>query len=171
MQQHITILQARSKAFQMAYGRRHKSYCRRSQRFNKNVSCPKKFRQSPPSKGEMKMRENIPPSEGGESAVTGETRIQDALDAVTSPRTFQRWDENTGILHTFRRWDGETGKVCNDGRNLMCDAVYEGCCERDGWYTILQWDRIAGSAVAVKDKRKGSRKERKEDGKRLYGAC
>ena len=117
------------------------------------------------------MQESIPSSEVGMGTVTGETRIQDVLDAVTSPRTFRRWDENAGILHTFRRRDGETEKVRNDGRNLMCNAVHEGCCERDGWYTILQWDRIAGSAVAVKDKRKGSRKERKEDGKRLYGEC
>lgn len=95
--------------------------------------------------------------------MAGETRIQDALDAVTSPRTFGRWDENAGIMHSFRRWDGETEKVCN--------AVHEGCCERDGWNTILQWHRIAGSAVAVEDKRKGSRKERQEDGKRLYGEC
>ena len=95
--------------------------------------------------------------------MTGETRIQGTLDAVTSPHTFERWDENTGTLHTFRRWDGETGKMCN--------AVHEGRCERYGWNTILQWHRIAGSAAAVEDKRKGSRKERKEDGKRLYGEC
>ena len=111
------------------------------------------------------------PSEGGESTVGGETRIQSALDAVTSPHTFGRWDENAGTLHTFRRWDDETGKVCNDGRNLMRNAVHEGCCERYDWNTILQWHIIAGSATAVEDKRKGSRKERKEDGKRLYGEC
>ena len=68
----------------------------------------------PPSEGETKTRESCTPSEGGKATAAGETLIQGTLEAVTTPRTFGRWDENTGILHTFGRWEMHGGRKNTD---------------------------------------------------------
>ena len=83
----------------------------------------------------MKTREICTPSEGGKCTAAGETLIQGALEAVTPPRTFGRWDENAGILRTFGRWECHGGRRNADtGRSRSSDDSH----------TFGRWDENTG---------------------------